>query len=151
MKRVTIYYRLMLILAFITLLSCSADRKMTAVPLPMLYGIPVNSLGGKTITELTLPEIASVKVPLDSKVKFFHEFDKLRSQLKPMIAGAYRTNDIRVLVEVGKRKLYIDKSGCMHEGEKFYRIDSTANNLLKTVVPDSLESKICFDFVVMQK
>jgi hypothetical protein len=151
MKRILIFHQLLPVLAFITLLSCSADRKMRTAQVPMLYGIPVNSMGGKTITELTLPELASVKVPFDAKMKFFREFDKLRCQFKPMIATAYRTNDIRVLVEAGKRKLYIDKSGCMHEGDQFYRIDSAANNLLKTVVPDSLESKLCFDFVVMQK
>ncbi|MGL5889883.1 MAG: hypothetical protein ACRC3B_08355 [Bacteroidia bacterium] len=117
----------------------------------MLYGIPVNTISVKGITEKNIAASAFWQVPVSQDKRFFKEFDKLKPELKPTLASTYRTNDIRILVQAGKRQLFVDKSGTMHEGDKFYQMSEKANELIKGVVPDSLKPKLSYDFMVSKR
>jgi hypothetical protein len=139
------------ILAYVFLGSCGGEKKTTASSDGMLYGIPINTISVKGVTESNITGSAFWKVPLDPGVYFFKKFDGLKSELKLTDAKVYRTNDIRILVQNGKRQLFIDKSGTMHEGDNFYQMNDQVNNLIKSISPDSLKQKLSYDFLVVRR
>lgn len=149
MKR--LYSLTAFILAYVFLASCGGEKNSAASSNGMLYGIPINTISVKGVTESNITNTAFWKVPLDPGVFFFKKFDGLKADLKVTDARVYRTNDIRILVQNGKRQLFIDKSGTLHEGDKFYQMNDQVNSLIKSIAPDSIEQKLSFDFLVMKR
>jgi hypothetical protein len=131
--------------------SCGGEKKVTSSTDSMLYGIPVNTISVKGVTETNIAENAFWKIPVDPAVKFFKQFDAMKSGLKSTNSGTYRTNDIRILVQAGKRQLFVDKSGTMHEGDKFYQMNEGVNNLIKSISPDSVRGKLSYDFMIARR
>jgi hypothetical protein len=137
--------------AIVLLAACGGEKKLGSSPVTMLYGIPVNTVSVQGITEKNIATSAFWKVPVLEQQQFFKDFDKLKPELKSTIATTYRTNDIRILVQSGKRQLFVDKSGTMHEKDKFYQMNDKVNELIKGIVPDSLKAKLSYDFMVTKR
>ena len=137
--------------AILFLVACGSEKKLTSSAVTMLYGIPVNTISVKGVTEKNITKSAFWQVPVAQNLHFFKEFDKLKPELKSTVANNYRTNDIRILVHSGKRQLFVDKSGTMHEGNTFYQMNEQANELIKSIVPDSLKAKLSYDFMVTKR
>ncbi len=137
--------------AIVLLAACGGEKKLNSSTVTMLYGIPVNTISVQGITEKNIATAAFWKVAVHQQQQFFKDFDKLKPELKTTIATSYRTNDIRILVQSGKRQLFVDKSGTMHENDKFYQINDKVNELIKGIVPDSLKAKLSYDFLVTSR
>jgi ABC-type glycerol-3-phosphate transport system substrate-binding protein len=137
--------------AMLFLVACGSEKKLTSSAGTLLYGIPVNTISVKGVTEKNITTSAFWQVPVDPNLRFFKEFEKLKPELKAAPANNYRTNDIRILIQSGKRQLFVDKSGTMHEDEQFYQMNEKVNELIKSVVPDSLKAKLSYDFLVTKR
>lgn len=136
--------------ALVLLAACGGEKKLPSSSSRMLYGIPVNTISVQGITESNIASSAFWKIPVNQQ-HFFKDFDKLKPELKSTIATSYRINDIRILVQLGKRQLFVDKSGTMHEKDKYYQMNEKVNELIKGIVPDSLKAKLSYDFLITKR